>query len=137
MRHDSEIRFLYFSLLFSMFCSHDQAFKKKSEETLALSLLDVFSCLSKSWKKKIMLSSTCRSSHQRCSVRKGVLRNFAKFSGKFLCQIIFLIKLQVSGLRPATLLKKRLWHGCFPVNFVNFLKTPFLQNKSWQLLLRV
>ena len=137
MRHDSEIRFLYFSLLFSMFCSHDQAFKKKSEETLALSLLDVFSCLWKSWKKKIILSSTCRSSHQRCSVRKGVLRNFAKFSGKFLCQIIFLIKLQVSGLRPATLLKKRLWHGCFPVNFVNFLKTPFLQNKSWQLLLRV
>ena len=23
-----------------------------------------------------------RSSHQRCSVRKGVLRNFAKFTGK-------------------------------------------------------
>ena len=25
---------------------------------------------------------TVRSSHQRCSVRKGVLRNFAKFTGK-------------------------------------------------------
>ena len=25
------------------------------------------------------------------------------------------------GLRPATLLKKRLWHRCFPVNFVKFL----------------
>ena len=34
-----------------------------------------------------------RSSHQRCSVRKGVLRNFTKFTGKHLC------------LRPATLLK--------------------------------
>ena len=28
-------------------------------------------------------------------------------------------------LRPATLLKKRLWHRCFPVNFVKFLRTPF------------
>ena len=25
----------------------------------------------------------------------------------------------------ATLLKKRLWHRCFPVNFVEFLRTPF------------
>ena len=30
-----------------------------------------------------------RSSHYRCSVRKGVLRNFAKFTGKQLCQSIF------------------------------------------------
>ena len=29
----------------------------------------------------------------------------------------FLIKLQA---RPATLLKKSLWHRCFPVNVVNF-----------------
>ena len=30
-----------------------------------------------------------------------------------------------SSLRPAILLKKRLWHGCFPVNFAKFLRTPF------------
>ena len=30
----------------------------------------------------------------RCSVRKGVLRNFVKFIGKHLCWILFLIKLQ-------------------------------------------
>ena len=35
------------------------------------------------------------------------------------------------GLRPATLLKKRLWCRWFPVNFVKFLTTPFLQNVSW------
>ena len=29
-------------------------------------------------------------------------------------------------LRPATLLKKRLWHKCFPVNFGKFLRIPFL-----------
>ena len=27
--------------------------------------------------------------------------------------------------RPATLLKKRLWHRCFSVNFVKFPRTPF------------
>ena len=26
---------------------------------------------------------------------------------------------------PATLLEKRLWHRCFPVNFAKFLRTPF------------
>ena len=37
--------------------------------------------------------------------------------------------------RPATLLKKRPWHRCFPVNFEKFLRTPFLQNTSGRLLL--
>ena len=35
----------------------------------------------------------------------------------------------------ATLLKKRLWHRCFPVNFAKFLGTPFLQNTSGRLFL--
>ena len=74
-----------------------------------------------------------RSSHRRCSVEKGVLRNFAKFTGKHLCQSPFFNK--VAGLRPATLLKKKLWHRCFPVNFAKFLRTPFLQNTSRRLLL--
>ena len=46
---------------------------------------------------------------QRCSVRKGVLRNFAKFTGKHLARISFLINLQ----RPATLLKKDSGAGVF------------------------
>ena len=61
-----------------------------------------------------------RSSHRRCSLRKGVLRKFAKFTRKHLCQSSFFNK--VAGLRPATLLKKRLWHRCFPMNFA---KIPF------------
>ena len=40
------------------------------------------------------------------------------------------------SLRPATLLKKRLWRRCFPVNFVKFLKTLFSQNTSGRLLLQ-
>ena len=35
--------------------------------------------------------------------------------------------------RPATLLKKRLWHRRFPVNFAKFLRPPFLKNTSRRL----
>ena len=38
-------------------------------------------------------------------------------------------------MRPATLLKKRIWHWCFPVNFAKFLRTPFLTKYLWWLLL--
>ena len=73
-----------------------------------------------------------RSSHPRCSVKKGALRNFAKFSGKHLCQSLFFYK--VAGIRPSTLFIKKLWHSCFPVNFAKFLGTPFLENTSRRLL---
>ena len=63
---------------------------------------------------------------RRCSVREGVLRDFAKLAGKHLCQSILFNKVAV--LRPATLLKKRPWHRRFPVNFAKFLRTSFFQN---------
>ena len=66
-------------------------------------------------------------------MQKGVLGNFTKLTGKHLCKSLFLNK--VAGLRPATLLKKRLWYRCFPVNFVKFVRTPFLQSISGWLLL--
>ena len=78
-------------------------------------------------------SSFCRSSHQRCSVRKSILGNFTKFTGKHVCQSLFFNK--VVGLRPATLLKKMLWHRCFPVNFAKFPRTPFFtEQRRWLLL---
>ena len=55
-----------------------------------------------------------RSSHRRCSLRKGVLRNFAKFARKHLCHSPFFNKFRPQS---ATLMKKRLWHRCFPVNW--------------------
>ena len=57
--------------------------------------------------------------------KKGILRNFAKFTRKNCAKVYF----------SATLLKKRLWHRCFSVNFAKFLRTPFLQNISGRLLL--
>ena len=43
---------------------------------------------------------------------------------------------KVAGLRPATLLKRRLWHRCFPVNFSKFLRTSFFAEHFRWLLLR-
>ena len=54
--------------------------------------------------------------------KKSVLRNLAKFTGKHLCQGLFFNK--VAGLR------------CFPVNFVKLLRTPFLTEHLWWLLLK-
>ena len=48
-------------------------------------------------------------------------------------RVSFLIKLQASGLQFS--LKKRLWHSCFPMNFVKFLRTPFFIEYLWWLLL--
>ena len=39
-----------------------------------------------------------------------------------------------TAFRPATLLKKRLQHWCFPVKFAKFLRTPILRN-IWERLL--
>ena len=58
-----------------------------------------------------------RNSHPEGFCKKGVLRNFAKFSGKHLW--------------PATLLKKRPCHRCFPVNFAKFLRTHFPKEYGW------
>ena len=73
-----------------------------------------------------------RSIHRRYSVTNGVLKNIVKFTGKHVCKSLFLNKF--AGRKPATLLKKRLWHRCFPVNFAKFLRTPFcsvkIQNNS-------
>ena len=59
------------------------------------------------------------------SIKTSVLKNFAKFLGKHLCQSLFLIKLQASGF-----IEKRLWYMCFPVHFPKFFRTLFLQNTS-------
>ena len=65
-------------------------------------------------------SSIIRSSRPGAFCKNDVLKNFAKFTGNHLCQS------KTAGLRPATLVKKRLWNRCFPVNFANFLRRCFL-----------
>ena len=69
---------------------------------------------------------------RRCSVKIVFLKNFRKNSQKNTCATVsFLIKLN------QTLLKKRLWHRCFPVNFAKFLRTPFSTEHLRRLLLKL
>ena len=66
-------------------------------------------------------SNLNRSTRPEVFCKKGVLRNFAKFIGKHRAR--------------ASLLKKRLWHRCFPVNFSKCLRTPWLiEYFRWLLL---
>ena len=55
--------------------------------------------------------------------KKGVLRNFANFTGKHLCWSFFFIDLQ----EVCSFIKKRLRHRCFPEEFTKFLRTPNLK----------
>ena len=71
-----------------------------------------------------------KSSNRRCSTKEDVLRNFAKSTGKHLCQSLFFDKL-------AGFWKKNLRHRCFPMNFAKFLRLPFLQNTFRKLLLMI
>ena len=109
--------FLFLSLLDLLIPEAYSGFQQTSKmgnfATIRRSNLDVYRSL----------DTLLRSSQRRCSVKKGVFRNFAKFTGKNLCQSLFFNK--VAGLRPATLFKKRLRHRCFPVNFEKFLRAPF------------
>ena len=57
-----------------------------------------------------------------CSVKKVLLKTLQN-SKKIPVLLSFFNK--VTNLRLATLLKTRLRHGCFPVYFAKFLRTPF------------
>ena len=71
------------------------------------------------------------SSHKKCSVKKGVLKNFAKFSGQHLCQSLFFHK--VSG--PSTFLQKETLAKVFSCEFFEIFKnTFFTEHLRWLLL---
>ena len=70
---------------------------------------------------------------RRCSVKTGVLKNFANFTGKRLCWNRLLLKLQAQ--QALQLYYKRLQHRYFPVEFAKLLRTSILQNICKRLLL--
>ena len=77
---------------------------------------------------------TCRSSHQRRSLTKGVSRNFVKFIGKHLWCCLFFNK--VTSLRPATILKKTLAQ-VFSCEFCEISKNIFFKEHLCWLLLSI
>ena len=56
-------------------------------------------------------------------IENAALKNFGIFTEKHLCWSLFLIKMQACNF-----IKRRLQHGCFPVNIAKFLRTPILKN---------
>ena len=105
------------------------------------------------------------SRHQRCSVKKGVLKTFANFTCVGISFLITLLVfrpatlsksyrrshqkcsikapvqeslfVKVVGLQTCNFMKKRLRHRCFPVNIMKFLRKPTLKNTYEQLLLKI
>ena len=74
---------------------------------------------------------------QRCSIKKVFLKISQNSQENTCARVSFLIKSQTLGLRPATVLKKRLWYRCFPVNFAEFLRTPFsIEHLRWLILVK-
>ena len=76
---------------------------------------------------KVAGISLCRSSHQKCSVKKGVLRNVAKFTGNHLCQSIFFNK--VAG--ACNFIKKETLAQVFSCEFCEISKNTFFTEHVW------
>ena len=69
---------------------------------------------------KFPFYTPCRSSRPEVLCKKGILRNFSKFTGKHLCQSLWV---------------SRLWRRYFLVNFAKFLTPPFLtEHLQWLFL---
>ena len=67
--------------------------------------------------------------------RIGVLKNFAMFTGKYLCWSLFFNK--YAGLKACNFFKKILQHKFFSVKFAKFLRTPFFKEHVQWLLLEI
>ena len=65
--------------------------------------------------------------------KKAVFKNFAIFTGKYLCWSLFLIRLQ--AWRPANLLKRDSNTDIFIVNIAIFLRAPVLKTICKRLVL--
>ena len=64
-----------------------------------------------------------------CSEKKVFLKISQNWNENTCARVSFL------SLRPATLLKERLWHRCFLVNFVKLLRGTIFIEQLWWLLL--
>ena len=100
--------------------SHENTFFNKNAGLQALSFIEKrleHRCFFRTLRNFHLI----RGSRPEVFRKKGVLISFTKFTGRY--------------LRPATLLKKRLWRKCFAVNFAKFLRTPFFtEHLRWLLL---
>ena len=81
------------------------------------------------WNQQLFFSKLLRSSHRACSVRKNVLRNFAKFTGKHLCQSLFFNK--VGKPQACNFVKKETLAQVFSCEFCEISKNSFFAEHLW------
>ena len=129
--------FLFFPIFETIWFVVSTDFKHLLNPTLFSVIFAQVSTFIKSFVTVLLLSpfyfqsgrrESFRNSHHRCSVKKVVLKNFAKFTGKHLCLSLLFNK--VAGL-----IKKEALLQLFSFEFCETLRTPFLQNASRRLLL--
>ena len=82
--------------------------------------------------KNILSICLLRSSRWQMFFNIDVLKTFAIFTGKHLCWSLFFL---CWCLQVCNFIKKRLKHQCFSVNTAKYLRTAFLIEHLWWLLL--
>ena len=122
---NKELKCTFLLILFAYKCLRMKGLLEVKQKFL--NNQETYYCLPTQYKPPNYIHFT-RSNYAKVFSEKGVLKKFAKFTGKHLCWSLFFNK--VPSLRSATLLKKRLQHRCLPGNFVKFLGTLFLRNTS-------
>ena len=85
----------------------------------------------KSWEILRKYSTIFRTSHQRCSIKKAILKHFVIFTGKHLSRGLFFNK--VSDHQACNFIKKKLQHRYFLANIEKFIRRPTLKNSTIQL----
>ena len=118
----------------NLFCPHQVLYDTKHFRSILTNLSNL---LHRRWpflfhQKFPLLSSdlknVLRNIFQKCSglqmfFKEGVIINFLIFTRNICVWVTFFIQLQ--DWWPATLLKKRAQHRCFPVNIIKCLRKPF------------
>ena len=107
--------------------SRNKFLRNRSTENRDNKQRNYFVYLVRKLKRKYIQYSIFSNTCVRVSKCVRVINTCVQFY-KYLCQSLFFNK--VAGLRPVTLLKKRLWYKSFPVNFAKFLRTLFSQTPT-------
>ena len=109
-------------------CLVTSTFFRRTEWSLLLLLLREH-CLGKRSLNISVFLWINRNSHLEVFLGKGVLKICSTFTWEYPCQSAISIKLLCNFIEIA------FRHGCFPVNLLHILRTPFRKNTSGSLLL--
>ena len=116
---------LFYTTFFSKFGCSNESHSQNGKAKMKLLRSEFLCHQSLPHERKIFQTENYRSSHWRCSVKKGVLNNFAIFTGKHLLEAPFI---KAAVLRVCNLSKKRLQHSCFPMKFEKVFRTYILKS---------